>query len=296
MRRACIDIGSNTTRLLVADCDGATLIECRQERVFTLIGRSIDSSGAIPVEKLIEVVDAVVAQHASARELGAIDVRCVATAGIRRAANGDALVRLIDEACDGLELEILSGAEEARLAFIGAAWGVGAGTEAGLGVVDAGGGSSELVVGDAPAARALVGVDAARFGRRHRALASLRPAHLGGDRASQAAHAGDLRRLFSRRPTWGGSWRLAGAPPPYGCSPVRCSTWMFWTTCSLRRSDLARSSFARKFGIDVQRARLLAGGLLILELSASCLTRRSRSAAAACARACCLAVAGDDHQ
>ncbi len=71
MRRACIDIGSNTTRLLVADCVDGGLLECRQERAFTQIGQSLDAGGAIPVAKLAEVAAAVRGQLAIARELGA---------------------------------------------------------------------------------------------------------------------------------------------------------------------------------------------------------------------------------
>ena len=263
MRRACIDIGSNTTRLLVADCDGATLIECRQERVFTLIGRSIDSSGAIPVEKLIEVVDAVVAQHASARELGAIDVRCVATAGIRRAANGDALVRLIDEACDGLELEILSGAEEARLAFIGAAWGVGAGSEAGLGVVDAGGGSSELVVGDAPSAvRWWVSLPVGSGDVMARWLPSDPPTSVQIEQAKQ--HTREIFACVQPPPDVGRLVAVGGSATSIRllAGSVLDLDVLDHLLAAVQRLNAVE--FARKFGIDAQRARLLAGGLVIL--------------------------------
>ena len=55
MRGACIDIGSNTTRLLVADCDGDRLIEVRQERAFTHIARGLTASRDIREEKIAEV-------------------------------------------------------------------------------------------------------------------------------------------------------------------------------------------------------------------------------------------------
>ena len=263
MRRACIDIGSNTTRLLVADCEGYSLRECRQERVFTLIGRSLDPSGAIPEEKLSEVVETVAAQLAVARELGVAHVRCVATAGIRRAANGAALAGLIQAACDGLELEILTGAEEARLAFVGAAWGVGAGDESGLGVVDAGGGSSELVVGDAPGAvRWWVSLPLGSGDITAHWLASDPPTPEQVERARQHAHE-----------------VLADVPPP---PQVNRLVAVGGSATSLRLlagpvldldvldhmlgvvQRLSALDFARKFGIDVKRARLLAGGLVIL--------------------------------
>lgn len=149
MRRACIDIGSNTTRLLVADCLGTELVDVHQERVFTHIGRGRRPDGSIPQEK-IEEVSAVVAEQAErARELGASEVRAVATAAIREAGNGPSLVAGVRERC-GIEVEILSWQEEARLAFIGVACALESPPAGELGVVDVGGGSSELVVGTAP--------------------------------------------------------------------------------------------------------------------------------------------------
>lgn len=263
MRRACIDIGSNTTRLLVADCDGVGLVEHRQERAFTLIGRSIDAEGAIPAAKLAEVLEAIVTQYKLALELGAQEVRCVATAAIRRAANRDALRRLIDRACEGLELEILSGAEEARLAFIGAAWAAGAGDETDLGVVDVGGGSSELVVGDAPShVRWWVSLPLGSSDVTHRWLPSDPPSADEIERAmheTQAAFAGvqappDVRRLVAV----GGSatsLRLLAGP----LLDVDGVDHLLATAQRVSAVD-----FARSFGVDVQRARLLAGGLLVL--------------------------------
>jgi exopolyphosphatase/guanosine-5'-triphosphate,3'-diphosphate pyrophosphatase len=149
VRRACIDIGSNTTRLLVADCDGERLVEVHQERTFTRIGRGLLSDGTIALEKISEVVQVVAAQLQQARELGASDIRGVATAAIRRSGNGHVLVDAIRTAC-GLPVQILSGDEEARLAFVGAARTLDHVPGGELGVVDVGGGSSELVVGTAP--------------------------------------------------------------------------------------------------------------------------------------------------
>ena len=264
MRRACIDIGSNTTRLLVADCADGSLVELRQERAFTLIGRSIDASGTIPAAKLAEVLEAVVMQYRIARELGAEQVRCVATAGIRRASNGEALGRLIRGACDRLELEILSGAEEARLAFIGAAWAMGASDETGLGVVDTGGGSSELVVGDAPShVRWWVSMPLGSGDLTHRWLASDPPTREQLEAAmthTRTVLAGvrppaDVSRLLAV----GGSatsLRMLAGPALDAAGFDRLLT---------AAHEFSAVEFSRRFGIDVERARLLAGGLLILQ-------------------------------
>ncbi len=149
MRRACIDIGSNTTRLLVADFDGEQLVEVHQEKAFTHVRRGLTTSDEIEAEKIAELVAVVRAQLEAARNLGAADVRGVATAAVRQAANREALVSALRESC-GLELTILSAEDEARLAFSGAARTLGYVPSGRLGVVDAGGGSCEFVVGTVP--------------------------------------------------------------------------------------------------------------------------------------------------
>lgn len=150
MRRACIDIGSNTTRLLVAECGGPRLLEVHQERSFTRIGRTLRRDGTIPADKLDEVARVVSDLHATAIELGSLSIRCVATASIRRARNGEELIELVRRRCDGLTVEILSGEQEARLAFIGVARALDVEPDGPLAVVDVGGGSCELVVGTVP--------------------------------------------------------------------------------------------------------------------------------------------------
>ena len=103
MRRACIDIGSNTTRLLVADCDGDRLVEVHQERAFTHVRRGLTACREIREEKIAEVATVVAAQLQAALELGATEVRGVATAAVRRAGNRDALVAAVCRSC-GLEV------------------------------------------------------------------------------------------------------------------------------------------------------------------------------------------------
>ena len=69
MRRACIDIGSNTTRLLVADCDADGLVEIHQERAFTHVRRALTPGADIGAAKIDEVVAVVAAQIRKARDL-----------------------------------------------------------------------------------------------------------------------------------------------------------------------------------------------------------------------------------
>jgi exopolyphosphatase/guanosine-5'-triphosphate,3'-diphosphate pyrophosphatase len=142
---ACIDIGSNTTRVLVAEAQRGRLTEVLQRRAFTRLGRGLAAGGSIPREKIDEVVRVVGEQRRLAETAGAQALRAVATAAIRGAGNRDEVVDAVG-GC-GVELNVLDAAEEARLAFLGATH-----THAGLldgtvGVVDVGGGSTEIAVG-----------------------------------------------------------------------------------------------------------------------------------------------------
>jgi exopolyphosphatase / guanosine-5'-triphosphate,3'-diphosphate pyrophosphatase len=135
---ACVDIGTNTTRVLVADVKDGRLTEVLQQRVFTRIG----TGPVIAPEKIAEVARVVAAQVELARSAGAERVRVVGTAAIRAAVNRDEFVAGMTVA-----VEILDGAEEARLAFLGATRTLGRELPGVVGVVDVGGGSTEIAVG-----------------------------------------------------------------------------------------------------------------------------------------------------
>jgi exopolyphosphatase / guanosine-5'-triphosphate,3'-diphosphate pyrophosphatase len=144
VRCACIDIGSNTTRLLVAESRDGRLHEVLAQRAFTRLGSA--KRGPIPEAKVTEVADLVASQVRMARECGAQAIRVVATAAIRQAPNREPFCEAI-EAAAGLPVVVLSGDDEARLAFIGATRTLQHVPLGEIGVVDVGGGSSELVVG-----------------------------------------------------------------------------------------------------------------------------------------------------
>lgn len=146
MPYACIDVGSNTTRLLVADVEDGRLRELMSQRVFTRIGRSLMTAGKIPAEKVAETADVVSTQVRHAHELGAEKIAVVATAAIREAKNRKKLATAVEKEA-GLPLQILSDEEEARLAFVGATKTLGAPVAGTVAVVDVGGGSTELAIG-----------------------------------------------------------------------------------------------------------------------------------------------------
>lgn len=145
-RCACIDIGSNTTRLLVADAAPGRLAAVVQQRAFTRIGRRMDAIGVIPRAAVDDLVAVVIAQRSAAEAAGAARLRVVATAAIRRAENRDHLIAALRERA-GVEVVLLSGDDEARLAFSGATRTLPVTPPGTIAVVDVGGMSTEIAVG-----------------------------------------------------------------------------------------------------------------------------------------------------
>ena len=143
---AAVDIGSNTTRVLVAEPLDGQLRKVMEQRAYTRIDKSSKRKNRIKAEKIAELADVVTTQVRLAEELGAQAIRIVATAAIREAKNGDQVVKEIAEMAGG-PVEILSEEEEGRLAFLGATKTLGHPVEGDVGVVDVGGGSSEIVIG-----------------------------------------------------------------------------------------------------------------------------------------------------
>ena len=143
---AAIDIGSNTTRVLVAEPQSGQLRKVMEQRAYTRIGKASRHDGAIDAEKISEVAEVVATQVRLAEEIGAEAIRIVATAAIREASNRDLAVARIEAAAE-MPVQVLSEEEEGRLAFIGATKTLGHPVEGEIGVVDVGGGSSEIILG-----------------------------------------------------------------------------------------------------------------------------------------------------
>jgi exopolyphosphatase/guanosine-5'-triphosphate,3'-diphosphate pyrophosphatase len=145
---AAIDIGSNTTRILVAEQVEGQLVKLMEQRSYTRIAVSRGRKGKIPKEKVEEVAEVVETQVRLAREVGAEQFRAVATAAIREAPNSKKIAARIAERA-GIEVEVISEMEEGRLAFLGATKSLGHLTEGTVAVVDVGGGSTEISFGTA---------------------------------------------------------------------------------------------------------------------------------------------------
>ncbi len=149
MRAAAVDIGTNSTRLLVAEITGpgAELVTLDRRMTITRLGQGVDSARRLAPE----AIDRTVATLASYREAidaigGVTAVRATATSAARDASNRDDFFGPATDAL-GVPPELLTGEEEARISFLGATTGLAEVAPAPYLVVDIGGGSTEFVVG-----------------------------------------------------------------------------------------------------------------------------------------------------
>ncbi|HMP81596.1 MAG TPA: Ppx/GppA family phosphatase [Verrucomicrobiota bacterium] len=144
-RRAVIDVGTNSVKLLVADVDKNVVLPVLEVSKQTRLGRGFYETRRLQPDT-IETTAQVVATFANtASELGALSVRVIATSAARDAVNPDDLTTAIHAAC-GLRVEIISGEQEADWAFRGVT------TDPALAkipllLLDVGGGSTEFILG-----------------------------------------------------------------------------------------------------------------------------------------------------
>jgi len=144
-RVAVVDIGTNSTRLLLAEVGEDGLHELQRESIVTRLGEGVDATGALGDEPKARVF-AALDRYAEAIERHRADVRtAVMTSAVRDASNGPVFAAAVRDRY-GLEGRTLSGDDEARLTFLGATAARGDDPNALL-VIDIGGGSTELVVG-----------------------------------------------------------------------------------------------------------------------------------------------------
>ena len=144
MRVGVVDIGTNSTRLLVAKIDGGALTELARRTTVTRLGEGLEASGRLSDAARARVSEALASYRGALDEHSAERVVAVATSAMRDAANGPEFRDEIERRF-GLDARTISGDEEARLTFLGAT--AGRDPAAATLVVDIGGGSTEFVVG-----------------------------------------------------------------------------------------------------------------------------------------------------
>ncbi|HET6560885.1 MAG TPA: exopolyphosphatase [Marmoricola sp.] len=147
-RVAAVDCGTNTIKLLVADLDPATgsEVELVREARMVRLGQDVDRTGRLADEALTRVFAAVEEYAGLVKGHGASSIRFCATSAVRDATNADVFVAGVEERL-GATPEVVSGADEAVLSFSGATRSLGP-VPAPVLVIDIGGGSTELVLGD----------------------------------------------------------------------------------------------------------------------------------------------------
>jgi exopolyphosphatase / guanosine-5'-triphosphate,3'-diphosphate pyrophosphatase len=283
MPRASIDIGSNSVRLMVVDL-GPPLRLLHDDGALTRMGDSLARSGAIEGPPLDATLAAVRRFAADARRLGA-EPTCIATAGLRDATNAPAVRSLLAVAAEA-PVRVISGSEEAALAFLGARAGTRAAPEV-LAVLDVGGGSTEVAWGrEGIRAGTSRPVGARKLLRLAPALASEAPIPAAAlDEARGAARelllsGGAIDGLPDGAPLYGmGGTITTVAALDLGLTsyePLRVNDAML-TQASLRGAceRLRRLSLAerRKALLEPDRADLLLPGAVIVEAALEVLAR-----------------------
>jgi exopolyphosphatase/guanosine-5'-triphosphate,3'-diphosphate pyrophosphatase len=195
-RFAVIDVGTNSVKFHVGEreADGAWRTVADRAEV-TRLGEGLDETGELGAEPIARTDDAIAGMVDEARQDGAEEIAAVGTAGMRIASNSGELIDKVRQRT-GVEIEVIPGEEEARLAYVAATSGLGI-TDGKLVVFDTGGGSSQFTFG-APGRieeQFSVNVGAARFTEAFR-LDGPVPAETVS--AARAAIGADLSRLDGR--------------------------------------------------------------------------------------------------
>ncbi|MHB1838061.1 MAG: Ppx/GppA phosphatase family protein [Solirubrobacteraceae bacterium] len=141
-----VDIGSNTTRLLIAEMHDGRVREIVRRTQVTRLGAGVDAEGRLRDDAIARVLEMLDRYRSDLDEHDCRRAVAVMTSAVRDAANGPQLAQLVADRY-GLEPHVLAGEDEARLTFLGATGELAPGDQAALLVIDIGGGSTELVIG-----------------------------------------------------------------------------------------------------------------------------------------------------
>jgi exopolyphosphatase/guanosine-5'-triphosphate,3'-diphosphate pyrophosphatase len=146
-RVAVVDIGTNSTRLLIAELAGGRVArELERDTRVTRLGEGVDAQGRLGEGAIARVLEVLACYHERIRAAGARHAVAVLTSAVRDSANGSEFARAIGARFQ-LEPHVLSGEQEARLTYLGALSSREPGERRRTLVLDIGGGSTELVIG-----------------------------------------------------------------------------------------------------------------------------------------------------
>jgi exopolyphosphatase/guanosine-5'-triphosphate,3'-diphosphate pyrophosphatase len=246
VRVAAVDLGTNSTRLLVADVDGDRVEAVVRRTTVTRLGEGVDASRRLRAEAIARVHVVLERYREEAESLGATRSLAVATSAVRDSTNGRAFLRNLERRFD-LPTRLLSGDEEAALTRQG----VGA-VDGDTLVVDVGGGSTELIAGSF---RLSLDVGSTRLTERFLHSDPPRPEEV----AAAAAHVRSLLPALEPRAAVGVAGTVAQLHELTGFLTLEAVEVQLDRLASLpleRRRDVA--------GLEPARAPVIVGGAVIV--------------------------------
>jgi exopolyphosphatase/guanosine-5'-triphosphate,3'-diphosphate pyrophosphatase len=273
VRVAAIDCGTNSVRLLVADVAGSDLTDVARRMEIVRLGEGVDRTGRLSEAAIERTRKALAGYAAEIADLGAERIRMCATSASRDASNA-ADFRTMVRGVLGVDPEVITGDEEARLSFAGAVTGLDA--EPPYLVVDIGGGSTEFVTGGASVEHAIsVDIGCVRMTERHLhddppTAAQIEAATLDVtaevDRALAAVSGRDARTLVGLAGSVATVTALAMGLPAYDSSRIHQSRSSREDVARVT-AGLLRMTVAERLALPVMhpgRADVIGAGALIL--------------------------------
>ena len=257
-RYAAIDVGTNTVLLLVAEQTTSGFSPVAERSAITRLGKGVDANRRLAPEAMERTLEALGRFAAEARSLGAVDVVVSATSAARDAQNGAEFLAAA-RARAGVDVEILSGDEEARLSYLAVATDFAAeaaGRE--LVAIDIGGGSTEFIFGTEHSVRFHTSLNVGSVRLTERYLRSDPPAEEELARASRRARFGARCRAPSEGQRAGGGRRRHRHHPLRRSprrGPVRRCTRAQGLALPRRAGTDARSPCGRAFGDTAHHPR-----------------------------------------
>jgi exopolyphosphatase/guanosine-5'-triphosphate,3'-diphosphate pyrophosphatase len=279
-RVAAVDCGTNSIRLLVADLppavdSGGMLTDVVRRMEIVRLGQGVDRTGRLAPEAIERTRVALASYAAQIHALGATRVRMCATSATRDAANAVDFHAMV-LATLGVEPEVVTGDEEARLAFTGAVRGLSA--EPAYLVVDIGGGSTEFVVGESTVDGAIsVDIGCVRMTERHFHSDPPTPAEVAAateditatvDRALAAVPGREARTLVGLAGSVATVTAIALGLPEYDPARIHHAVVSYDDVAKVT-GDLLAMSNAQRLAIPVMhpgRADVIGAGALVLRV------------------------------
>jgi exopolyphosphatase/guanosine-5'-triphosphate,3'-diphosphate pyrophosphatase len=281
MRTAVVDIGTNSTRLLVADADIGTgrVQDLHRKSTVTRLGDGVDAGGKLSGEAMQRVFSTLTGYRATMDDLGCEKNMAVLTSAVRDAANGAEFTERVRKDF-GLDAQVLSGDEEAQLTFLGAMSERDGDPDEPTVVVDIGGGSTEFIVGSGRTASFHVSVQAGvlRMSERHihsdppapselQALAAdTRAIFLDGLPPEQRA---GIKRAIAVAGTATSAAAIDQELDPYDPERVHGYPLLLATVELLiaRLADMTEAKRRQVVGLHPDRAPTIVAGMILLEES-----------------------------